>query len=112
MALWSWLGLRKGVITTHYPEVTDLWAGALPTPPLFDPWRLTTKIADQLVEVCPSRALAREGAFLVLDLGACTSCGVCLRLAGAAARPSGVFELAATSRAHLVKYIPVEGGSQ
>jgi hypothetical protein len=46
------------VVTTRYPEGRDPWAVALPTPPLFDPRRLTAKTADQVVEVCPSGALA------------------------------------------------------
>jgi NAD-dependent dihydropyrimidine dehydrogenase PreA subunit len=110
MALWFLRGLRKGVVTTRYPAVTDPWTVALPTPPLFDPKLLTSAVADRVVEVCPSRALAREEDLLVLDIGSCTGCGLCLPVAGAAARPSGIFELAATSRAHLVKYIPIEGG--
>jgi hypothetical protein len=109
MALWFLRGLRKGVVTTRYPAVTDPWAAALPTPPLFDPRRLTNATAERVVEACPSGALARQGGSLVLDLGACTACGRCLPVAGHAARPSGIFELAATSPAHLLKYIPIEG---
>lgn len=109
MAFWFLRGLRKGVVTTRYPIVTDPWAERLPTPPVFDPRRLTRSLADRLVEACPSTTLAREGAELVLDLGACSTCGRCLRVAGAAAKPSGVFELAATSHEQLVKRIPIEG---
>ncbi|HTW10694.1 MAG TPA: hypothetical protein VME46_24550 [Acidimicrobiales bacterium] len=102
------------MVTTRYPAVTDPWARGLPTPPVFDPKRLTVAIADQAVAACPSQALAREGTLLLLDLGACSACGRCLAVAGPAARPSGLFELAATSRGHLVKSIqiggPAEGG--
>jgi hypothetical protein len=111
MALWLIRGLRRGVVTTLYPARTDPWAAALPTPPLFDPRRLTSAIADRVAEICPSGALARRDGSLVLDLGTCSACGRCLAVAGAAARPSGIFELSAISRAHLVKYIPIEGGS-
>lgn len=109
MAFWFLRGLRKGVVTTRYPVEVDPWAVSLPTPPVFDPRRLTSALVDRLVEACPGTALVREGEHLVLDLGACSACGRCLAVAGAAARPSGVFELAATSREHLVKRIPIEG---
>ena len=109
MALWFLRGLRKGIVTTRYPARVDSWAGSLPTPPSFDPGRLTGVLADRLVEVCPSAALAREGRQLLFDVGACTACGRCLAVAGEAARPSGIFELAATRRDQLVKRIPIEG---
>jgi len=40
-------------------------------------------------------------------VGACTACGRCQEEAGSAVYPSGEFELAATSREHLVKRIPL-----
>jgi len=109
MALWFLRGLRRGVVTTRYPAVVDPWAAKLPSPPVFVPEHLTAALADQLVALCPSNALAREGTHLVLDVGACSGCGRCLEAAGQAARPSGVFELAATSREHLVKRVPLKG---
>jgi ferredoxin len=112
MAFWFLRGLRKGVVTTRYPVEVEPWAVLLPTPPVFDPRRLTGPLADRLVEACPSTALVREGEYLVLDLGACSACGRCLTVAGAAARASGVFELAATSPRQLVKRIPIEGPGQ
>jgi ferredoxin len=111
MAFWFLRGLRKGVVTTRYPAEVDPWAALLPTPPVFDPRKLTASLADRLVELCPSTALGREDEYLVLDLGACSACGRCLAVAGAAARASGLFELAATSRQQLVKRIPIEGRS-
>jgi hypothetical protein len=109
MALWLLRGLRKGVVTTRYPAEIDPWARSLPTPPSFESRLLTSELAERLVEVCPSSALRKEGDTLVLDVGACTSCGNCGAVAGDVARPSGVFELAATSRDHLVKRVPIEG---
>ena len=110
MSIWFLRGLRRGVVTTRYPAVTDRWAAQLPSPPLFVPAHLTAELVERLVAICPSKALAREGAYLVLDVGACTACGRCLKAAGPAPRPSGVFELAATSRERLLKRIPVKGG--
>jgi ferredoxin len=112
MAFWFLRGLRKGVVTTRYPVEADPWAAMLPTPPVFDPRRLTGSLAQRLVEACPSTALVREGEYLVLDVGACSACGRCLAVAGAAARASGVFELAATSRQQLVKRIRIDRPEQ
>jgi dissimilatory sulfite reductase (desulfoviridin) alpha/beta subunit len=109
MALWFLRGLRRGVVTTRYPASTDEWARALPTPPRFRPGELTVALADRLAEACPSGALRREGRELVFDVGACAVCGRCIALAPHAVVPSGVFELAATDRAALVKRVPIEG---
>jgi hypothetical protein len=109
MPLWTLRGLRRGIVTTRYPARPDASAALLPTPPAFRPDVLTAGLADRLVAVCPSHALARDGDLLVFDVGACTACGRCQDAAPAAFAPSGVFELAATSRAALVKRIPVTG---
>jgi hypothetical protein len=110
MALWFFRGLRKGIVTTRYPAVTDAWAAGLPTPPLFDEGHLSSALADRLIEICPSYALTKEDGYLVLDVGACTACGRCIAEAPGTARPSGVFELAATRREQLVKRIRIVGG--
>jgi hypothetical protein len=109
MAVWFLRGIRRGVVTTRYPAEAEASARFLPTPPVFDPRRLSGVIADAVADACPSGALARDGAFLVLDVGACSACGRCIAVAGGAARPSGVFELAATESSHLVKCIPIMG---
>jgi NAD-dependent dihydropyrimidine dehydrogenase PreA subunit len=115
MALWFLRGLRRGVVTSRYPARPDPSAVLLPTPPAFNLDRLTQQLAERLVQVCPAGALRREpigngaAGTLVLDLGACTACGDCLRVAGAVARPSGAFELAATDRRQLHKRIPIRG---
>lgn len=110
MALWFLRGLRRGVVTTRYPARTDPWTTTLPTPPAFRPDLLTGALAERLVALCPSRALATDGVTLTLDVGTCTACGRCLAAAGPAAVPSGEFELAATARGQLVKHIPIGGG--
>jgi flavoprotein len=111
MPLWFLRGLRRGVVTTHYPARPDASAATLPTPPAFRPDTLTRELADRLVAVCPSTALARSGDTMVFDVGACTACGRCREEAPGAVSASGEFELAATDRAHLVKQIPLLGGS-
>jgi hypothetical protein len=107
MAVWFARGLRRGVVTTRYPDRPDPSAAGLPTPPLFRPDDLTADRADELVRVCPSRALRAEPGALLFDAGACTACGRCRDAVPDAVTSSGEFELAATRRAHLIKRIPV-----
>lgn len=109
MAWWFVRGLRRGVVTTRYPARPDPVAATFPSPPAFRPELLTEDTVDAAVRACPAGALDREGAMLRYDVGRCTACGACLAAVGAAAVPSGQFELAATDRDHLVKTIPILG---
>ena len=109
MALWFLRGLRRGVVTTRYPKSVEDWATSLPTPPAFRPELLTPELVDRLVEVCPGPALRRAKETLVVDLGACTACGLCIREGAPAVTPSGVWELAARRRSALVQRIPIGG---
>ena len=110
MPLWFVRGLRRGVVTTRYPDRTDPSAAGLPTPPAFRTGALTRDIADRLVAICPSRALARDGDTLIFDAGACTACGRCRDCAPGVVGTSGEFGLAATARTALIKRIPLRGG--
>jgi hypothetical protein len=110
MRLWFLRGLQRGVVTTRYPARPEPSTADLPTAPLFRTDLLTPSLADALVRVCPSRALRRSDDVLIYDVGACTACGRCLSVAGAAAEPSRTVELASTSRSHLVKQLPILGG--
>jgi hypothetical protein len=112
MTLWFLRGLRRGVVTTRYPARPDASAASLPTPPGFRPQALSRDRADRLVAACPSRALARERDELIFDVGACTACGRCQEEAPDAVCASGVFELAAAERVHLLKRIPLLAGRQ
>jgi len=112
MPLWFIRGLRRGVVTTRYPARPDDSAALLPTPPSFRPGALTIAVADRLAQVCPSRALTREGEVLLYDVGACTACGRCRAEVPAAVTDSGQFELAATIRARLIKRIPLADGGR
>lgn len=103
MKLWFLRGLASGVITTRYPAGNEPSIATLPSPPVYRADLLTSLLGDALIAVCPSRALRREGTTLVYDVGTCTACGRCLAVAGPAARPGGLIELAATERGQLVK---------
>ncbi len=109
MTLWFVRGLRRGVVTTRYPARPDGSAAQLPTPPAFRANSLDQAAADRLAAACPSRALRSDAGALVFDVGACTGCGRCRDIAPWAVTASGEFELAAVSRAHLVKRIPLAG---
>lgn len=107
MPQWFVRGVRRGVVTTRYPAHPDPLAAMLPGPPSFRPDALTRQIADDLVQICPSRAFVRAPGELIFDAGACAACGRCRERAPEAVTLSGEFELAATDRAALVKRIPL-----
>jgi ferredoxin len=105
--LWFLRGLRRGVVTTRYPGEVDAWTRDLPTPPAFHSRLLTTELVDRLQAACPARALRREGATLVVDIGACTGCGRCAAIGGDAVQASGESLLASESRDALRKRVPI-----
>ena len=107
MKAWFLRGLRRGIVTTRYPDRPEPSTAQLPTPPVFRTSLLTPGLADELRQTCPSGALRRDGDVLRYDVGACTCCGRCYPVAGDAARPSGAVELAATARDQLVKSLPI-----
>jgi ferredoxin len=109
MPLWFARGLRRGVVTTKYPARSDPSAASLPTPPAFRPGQLTVRAVDRMIAECPGTALSRVADTLVFDVGSCTACGRCARVAPQAVTPSGEFELAATARSALIKTIPIRG---
>jgi hypothetical protein len=109
MPLWFARGLRRGIVTTHYPARPDDSAPSLPTPPAFRPAALTRPVAGRLCAACPDGALRRENDVLIFDVGACTACGWCADAVREAVVPSGQFELATTARSALIKRIPLAG---
>lgn len=109
MTFWFFRGLGKGIVTTRYPAQLDAWTETLPTPPAFASELLSGEIADRLVDICPSRALARDGDELVVDLGACTACPLCLEHGDGAVQRGGVFELATSRRDALIKRVAIRG---
>jgi ferredoxin-like protein FixX len=105
--LWFLRGIRKGIVTTRYPAARDDWAESLPSPPRFRSDLLTPTLAERLAAACPTGALRRDGAELVLDLGGCACCGRCAEIGGEAVTPSCEFELASRDRDALLKRIPI-----
>ncbi len=109
MPLWFARGLRRGVVTTRYPDRPEPAAALLPTPPAFRPSLLTAQVAERLVQACPSAALRLSEAAMIFDAGACTACGRCAEAAPHAVAASGEWELATTARSALIKEIPLAG---
>lgn len=74
---WALRGLRNGIMTTHYPKHADPYAtgfrGAIEVrahPPRPD---------AALGRVCPTAAIATDGAEVIVDRGSCILCGECVR---------------------------------
>jgi hypothetical protein len=111
MAWWFVRGLRRGIVTTHYPFRPEPSVRALSTPPVFRVDLLTEQLADQLIARCPTGALSRNRGTFVYDVGACVSCRRCMDVDERVVRPSGEVELAALRRDDLVKRISLAGGS-
>lgn len=108
MTIWLVKGLLRRVVTTRYPRAAEPSTSALPTPPVIRADLVDEHTADLLAQVCPSRALVRDGDELVYDVGRCTSCGRCLAAAPGVARRSGIFELSTPRRGYLLRHIPIE----
>jgi hypothetical protein len=107
MPQWFIRGLRRGVVTTRYPARAEPSARDLPRPPEFRAGALSRQAADELAQVCPSRALTRSEDVLVFDVGACTASGRCRKHSPDAVTAGAEFELATTARQALVKQIPL-----
>jgi formate hydrogenlyase subunit 6/NADH:ubiquinone oxidoreductase subunit I len=104
---WFLRGMRRGVVTTRYPAAPDASTERLPGPPSFRVDLIDNQLAERLAAACPAGALRRDGRDLVLDLGACTACGRCAEVGGAAVVEGHAFELAARNREELVKRIRI-----
>jgi hypothetical protein len=107
--LWFLRGLRRGVVTTRYPDTIDAWAAMLPSAPAFRASLLTDDLADRLQAACPCGALRHDPGVLVVDLGACTGCGCCIDAGEGVVERSGEFLLSARRRDHLIKRVPIGG---
>ena len=105
--LWFLRGLRRGIVTTRYPDAIDDWTSTLPSAPAFRSALLTDLLAARLQAACPTGALRHDPGVLVVDLGSCTGCGRCITAGGGAVARSGEFLLSARRRDDLIKRIPI-----
>lgn len=100
--------LRGRPLTRRYPEESAILAPALRGLPELDAARCDSSAA--CVEVCPTRAIALDGASWTVDAGRCVFCGACeIACPRDAIRLDQRFELAARSRETLRIVTPIRG---
>jgi Ni,Fe-hydrogenase III small subunit len=76
MSFWFWFGLRRGVLTTHYPRVLESEPGVSPGRPL------TTRFASfeeaqEAASQCPVDAIFPHEGLAEVNLGRCIHCQRC-----------------------------------
>ncbi len=104
MIRWFLRGVARPRVTTRYPRGEERPPPSFRARALLDPGALGARDAERVAAVCLPRALTVvDGDRLELDAGRCIGCGLCV----AAASNTGIrmdpgYELAATSREHLV----------
>ncbi|HEY8239222.1 MAG TPA: 4Fe-4S binding protein [Candidatus Limnocylindrales bacterium] len=69
--------LRRGPVTSRYPDVRPELPQAARGLPELDPGRCDS--SGTCAEVCPTRAIAVSDGRWTLDAGACIFCGACAR---------------------------------
>jgi Ni,Fe-hydrogenase III small subunit len=77
MSQWVIKGIRTGIKTTAYPRGRERAAGV--TPGLPCPGQFTPAAAADLVQCCPTRALARSEDGISVDYRRCVHCYRCAR---------------------------------
>jgi Ni,Fe-hydrogenase III small subunit len=94
MANWVLKGLRTGIRTSSYPDRPERAIGVSPGRPLGAELGSSDQ-AESLVERCPTRAIAREGAGVAVDQRRCVHCFRCRRDEGANVSWDSSYEWAA-----------------
>ena len=95
-------GLKKGVVTDHYPDVHYVpYDGHLGTPLVDEAKCISDKVCER---ICPTAAILVTSDQLTIDLGLCIFCGECARACPhQAIIMSKEFELASKRREGLVR---------
>lgn len=78
MTKWVLRGLRTGIKSTRYPDAPEPAAGVSPGRPL-DTRLPGEAAAADLAALCPTVALAADGAGVAVDFGRCVHCFRCAR---------------------------------
>jgi Ni,Fe-hydrogenase III small subunit len=94
MANWVLKGLRTGIKTSTYPHRHDDSMGISPGRPVGTRLRSAAE-ADNLVESCPTSAIARSNGAIAIDHGRCVHCFRCQRDVKATAAWEAGYEWAA-----------------
>jgi len=92
--------LRRGPVTSHYPDVPPDLAPAVRGLPELDATRCDGSAS--CVEACPTGAIDLSDSVWSIDMGACIVCGACARACPRdAIQLGGLIELAVDDRADL-----------
>jgi Ni,Fe-hydrogenase III small subunit len=104
MIRWFLRGIRSRRVTSSYPRRGELAPGGFRTRALLDPSAVTREDAQRAAAVClPDALTVSEQGGLRLDAARCIACGLCTEVSlGDALTMDSGYELAATSRGHLV----------
>jgi Ni,Fe-hydrogenase III small subunit len=76
MANWVLRGLKTGIRTTSYPDQPEKAAGVSPGLPRGASFEAPADVED-LVERCPTRAIARQDGGVAIEYGRCIHCSRC-----------------------------------
>jgi Ni,Fe-hydrogenase III small subunit/ferredoxin len=77
---WIPRGLRNGIVTTGYPRQPDGYGARFKGSIEVNPeWR--DRVSEDLMNACPTRAIALDEGNIRLDRGKCILCGRCVSLA-------------------------------
>lgn len=100
MLEWLARGLRKGRVTTRYPDAPELPPTGFRGPLEVAPIRLD---GESIVHVCPTGAISVSGGRLyAVDRGLCIQCGACVRADPARFRFAEIYESASRQRSGLI----------
>jgi Ni,Fe-hydrogenase III small subunit/ferredoxin-like protein FixX len=104
MIRWFLRGVRGTRVTSAYPRRQELAPGGFRARAVLDPQAVTGADAERAAAVClPGALTVDEQGALRLDGARCIGCGLCTEVTGGEAlRMDRRYELAATSRGHLV----------
>ncbi len=94
MANWVLKGMRTGIRTTSYPDRPESAIGVSPGRPLGASLG-SSEQAENLVERCPTRAIARQDGVVAVDDRRCVHCFRCRRGEGASGSWESSYEWAA-----------------
>jgi Ni,Fe-hydrogenase III small subunit/ferredoxin len=98
---WIPRGLRNGIVTTGYPRKPDGYGASFRGIIDVNPER-AGQVTDEVLDACPTRAIAVDDGSIRLDRGKCILCGQCVRLAPQVFRFSETFATSKLSRNALI----------
>jgi Ni,Fe-hydrogenase III small subunit/formate hydrogenlyase subunit 6/NADH:ubiquinone oxidoreductase subunit I len=79
MAVWTWKGLKRGIVSTRYPDEPLLMPEGYRGKPEIDVERCTPTGCMRCAEACLPKAITwqPDGGILAIDYARCVFCGLC-----------------------------------